>query len=254
LSFNPFEVELIRLDYDVEAAAHALRKKMLPESFSQMLLRGVAIETILKEDQAKRNNMTRNCKEITKATQKASVEFNQDMAHANQVRKLALNFFDALKSQHQLGKRERCWLECTSILHDIGISQGLKGHHKNSMKLILNDTRLPFTSEERRIVASVARYHRRGNPKQGHYNLATLDRATIRKIALLASLLRVADALDYSHQSMVKALSVKDSAKKVIVQYSATSSLPLEEMAFNKKKDLFTKVFEKKLVLSWKQQ
>ena len=38
LSFNPFKVELIRLDYNVEAAADALRKKGLPESFAQMLL------------------------------------------------------------------------------------------------------------------------------------------------------------------------------------------------------------------------
>ena len=48
LSFNPFKVDLIRLDYDVEAAADALRKKGLPESFAQMLLRGVSLDTIIK--------------------------------------------------------------------------------------------------------------------------------------------------------------------------------------------------------------
>ena len=40
--FNPFKTEMIRVDYDVPAAADALRRKGLPESFSQMLLRGVA--------------------------------------------------------------------------------------------------------------------------------------------------------------------------------------------------------------------
>ncbi len=48
LSFNPFKVELIRLDYNVEDAADALRKKGMPESFSQMLLCGVSLDTIIK--------------------------------------------------------------------------------------------------------------------------------------------------------------------------------------------------------------
>ncbi len=46
IELNPFSVELIRLNYDLEAAADAMRKKGLPESFSQMLLYGVSLEKI----------------------------------------------------------------------------------------------------------------------------------------------------------------------------------------------------------------
>jgi exopolyphosphatase/guanosine-5'-triphosphate,3'-diphosphate pyrophosphatase len=148
--------------------------------------------------------------------------------------------------------RERCWLECAAILHDVGLSKSRGGHHKKSAKLILNDTLLPFTSQERRIIASIARYHRNGLPKQTHYNLLSFDRATIHKVKVLASFLRMADGLDYSHQSIVEALIVKRGTKRLTVECMFKTKSTLEEQAFNKKKDLFEKVFAKEMVLVWK--
>jgi hypothetical protein len=81
-----------------------------------------------------------------------------------------------------------------------------------------------------------------------------LDQATISKIKILASLLRVADGLDYTHQANVKSLKIKVSPKKVTAECLCENiSLP-EQQAFNKKKDLFEKVFAKSLVLVWKQK
>ena len=254
LSFNPFNVELIRLDYDIAAAAGALRKKALPESFAQMLLRGVSLEAIIEEDCTEEDAMVQNCKETAEASQEISKTYWQDTEHYTQVTRIALEIFDGLTDVHHLGKRERCWLECAAILHDAGLSKNRRGHHKESAKLILNDTRLPFTSQERRIVASIARYHRKGLPKQKHYNLATLDRVTVHKVKILASLLRVADGLDYTHQSIVKNLNIKVDTKRIIAQCVSETESTLEEQAFNKKKDLFEKVFARKMVLVWKRQ
>jgi exopolyphosphatase/guanosine-5'-triphosphate,3'-diphosphate pyrophosphatase len=152
-----------------------------------------------------------------------------------------------------LGKQERCWLQCASILHDVGLSSNNGAHHKVSAKLILNDTKLPFTSQERRVIASIARYHRKALPKQSHYNLATLDRETCSKVSVLAGILRVADSLDYTHGSIVESLSLKLSPKRIIVEYFSKRKSTPEEQAFNKKKDLFEKVFARKMVLIWKQ-
>jgi exopolyphosphatase/pppGpp-phosphohydrolase len=254
LSFNPFNVELIRLDYDVAAVADALRKKALPESFSQMLFRGVSLEAIVQEDHVREDAMVQSCKEIAEVSQEISKTYWQDTEHYIQVTRLALEFFDGLIDVHQLGERERCWLECSAILHDVGLSKNRSGHHKESAKLILNNTQLPFTSQERRIVASIARYHRKGLLKPKHYNLATLDRVTVHKVKILASLLRVADGLDYTHQSIVKSLNVKVETKRVIAECVSETESALEEQAFNKKKDLFEKVFDRKMVLVWKRQ
>jgi putative phosphoesterase len=254
LSFSPFKVRLIRLEYDVADAADALRKKALPESFAQMLLRGVALDAIIQEDRANKDAQLKECRKTVAASKKISATYWQDTAHYLQVAKLALAFFDGLSSLHQLGKRERCWLECAAVLHDVGLSKGASRHHKQSAKLILNDTRLPFTSEERRIIACIARYHRKGLPKQNQYLLAALNRAAVRKVEVLASLLRVADGLDYTHQAVVKSLTIKAGAKRITAECTCGAEAALEEQAFNKKKDLFEKVFKKKLVLTWTQQ
>jgi exopolyphosphatase/guanosine-5'-triphosphate,3'-diphosphate pyrophosphatase len=198
--------------------------------------------------------MVQNCKETAEGSQEISKTYWQDTEHYMQVTRLALEIFDGLTGVHHLGKRERCWLECAAILHDAGLSKNRRGHHKESAKLILNDTRLPFTSQERRVVASIARYHRKGLPKQKHYNLATLDLLTVNKVKILAGILRVADGLDYTHQSIVKSLNIKWDTKRVIAKYVSESELTLEEQAVNKKKNLFEKIFARKMVLVWKRQ
>ena len=243
---------MIRVDYDVKTAANTLRKKGAHESFAQMLLRGVSLDTIIKEDIVKEKAMTQNCEGTVQASEEVSQKYWPDVDHYKQVANMALGLFDGLASMHKLGKRERCWLEHAAILHDIGLSKGAK-HHKKSAQLILNDTQLPFPSQDRRIIASIARYHRKALPKPKHYNLAVLDRQTVQKISVLAGLLRVADSLDYTHQSIVKALGIKVGTKKVTVEYVSNTQLTLEEQAFNKKKDLFEKVFNRKMVLLWKQ-
>ncbi|MGA2682273.1 MAG: YfcE family phosphodiesterase [Candidatus Bathyarchaeia archaeon] len=252
LTFNPFKVEMIRLDYDVEAAAGALRKKSLPESFAQMLLQGVSLDAIIKEDNAKEKNALENCKVKVDASKDFAKGYGQDLKHCRQVTDLTLDFFDGLVKLHNLGEKERCWLECAAIMHDAGLLEGRRGHHKETATLILNNTQLPFSSRERRIVASVARYHRKGLPKQKHYNLRALDGETIKVIKVLSSLLRVADSLDYTHQSNVKSLNFKVGTKKIIAECQSETKSTLEEQAFNKKKDLFERLFAKKLVLIWK--
>ena len=253
VTFEPLKVELVRLDYDVASAADALRRKGLPESFAQMLLQGVGLDTVTEQDQVKQDLMVEGCRGTVAAVKGFSNKCWPDTAHYMQVTKLALRFFDGLGKLHGLGKRERCWLECAAILHDIGLSQQGSAHHKKSATLILNSKQLPFTSEERRIIACIARYHRKGLPKQKHHNLAPLNRKTIHKIEVLASFLRVADGLDYTHEATVEHVRFRVEEKKVTVEYISGAKSMLEEQAFNKKKDLFEKVFAKKLVLLWKQ-
>jgi len=252
ISSNPFSVELVRLDYDVKAAADALRKKGLPESFAQMLLRGVSLDAIAAEDIAKDSRSELGCREMVKTARETAKKYWQDTDHPEQVRKLALTLFDSLVPLHQMKAQERCWLECAAILHDIGLSQGTRGHHKTSLRLILDDTQLPFTSVERRIVASIARYHRKGFPKENHYNLAALNPAVRRKITLLSSLLRVADALDFTHQSVVERVEANAGTKNVKLECLVRLDPAFEEQAVSKKKDLFEEAFKRKIIVEWK--
>jgi exopolyphosphatase/guanosine-5'-triphosphate,3'-diphosphate pyrophosphatase len=162
--------------------------------------------------------------------------------------------FDKTKQLHSLGKEERYWLECAAILHDIGLSTSAKGHHKASLKLILNEPDLPFTYMERYIIGSIARYHRKALPNKKHFNLAPLSQTEREKVGVLASILRVADALDYSHRSVVKRVNLKAFQNYVVLECLATRDHDLEDQAVRKKKNLFERVFKKELTIVWKTQ
>ena len=253
ITASPFSVELVRVSYDVEAAADALRRTGAPESYAQMLLRGLPLEDIIAEDKARENDMERKCTLMARSTRRVARKYWPDMKHSEQVRKLSLELFDALQDLHKLGKRERCWLECAAILHDIGLSQGPKAHHKKSLNLILNETQLPFTSIERRVIGNIARYHRKGCPQYKHYNFKSLSRELRRKVTTLVGILRLADGLDFSHQSIVQNVEAHVAFENVTVQGSVLLNPVLEEYAVNKKKDVFEKSFKKKVVMTWKQ-
>ena len=149
VSFNPLSVEFIRVDYEVTEAAQAMRKKKLPESFAQMLLRGLSLDAIVKEDHARKLEMEQNCPKMTRFSERVAEKYQQNPNHSEQVRRIALKIFDGLKNLHHLGKLERCWLECAALLHDIGLSVDTNNHNKNSLELILDDTQLPFSSVEK---------------------------------------------------------------------------------------------------------
>ena len=196
--------------------------------------------------------MEERCAQIANSAREIAREYWPDLEHSEQVRKLSMELFDSLQDLHKLGKKERCWLECAAILHDIGLWQGSKGHHKNSMKLILNDSQLPISSTERRVISNIARYHRKGGPQNIHYNFTSLSSELKQKTAILAGILRLADGLDFSHQSIVQKAEAQATVQNVAVQGSVFVNPILEEYAVNKKKDLFEKTFKTKVVLTWK--
>jgi len=252
ITINPFSVESIRVSYKVEKEANAIRKSGAPESYAQMLLKGISLGRIISEDRIRKGDMEEKCPLMVQNSLEVAGKYCHDLRHAKQVRKLALELFDSLKKIHALGNRERCWLECSAILHDIGLTKGTNGHNKNSMKLILNDTEFQFTSIERRIIANIARYHNKCGPKNNHYNFAPLSRQLKHKVTILASILRLADGLDFSHRSIVQKVEADASIESIKIEGVVNLNPILEEYAINKKKDLFEKSFKKRVVLTWK--
>ena len=252
MRLDPLSFELIRIDYEVADAAKALRKKKLPENYSQMLLQGVSLESIAEEDRARKVAMSNSCKKTVNSCRQLSKRYWPDDEHYEQVRKLSLKIFDQLKLP-KYGNVERCWLECASILHDIGLSRNAKDHHLKTMELILNDSRLPFSSEDRRIIASIARYHRKTFPKKKHYNLASMNSNTIRKITVLSGILRIADSLDYGHNRTVNDLELQIGSKRIIVACTSREDIQFEREAFIKKRNLIEKALKKKMVLTCSQ-
>ena len=252
LSFNPLNVEFRRVAYDVEELANKMRKRRQPERLVQVLLRAVPSAVIKKkEEELERRGSWESI--VTKVKSVAN-RYLPDETHPEQDRKLALMIFDKTRRLHSLGSEERHWLECAAILHDVGFSRSAKGHHKSTLNIILNDSELPFTHKERYVIGSIARYHRKALPNKKHFNLNPLSQAERGKIAVLSAILRVADALDYSHKSIISGVKVRTFLNHISLECTYSGTHELEDISVNKKKDLFEKVFKCDLTIIWKRK
>ena len=122
-----------------------------------------------------------------------------DAQHSRQVTQLALCLFDELYELHQLDGEDRFRLECAGLLHDIGTLEGWKGHHRATLRIILESPLLPLDRQERLVIGNIARYHRKSLPALTHAPFAALDLAEQDTVSRLAALLRLADGLDHDH-------------------------------------------------------
>lgn len=172
----------------------------------------------------------------------------EDAGHAQQVARLALRLFDELTMLHQLPLDCRELLEYAGLLHDIGWVNGWKEHHKNSYNMIMADERLPFTAAERRMVACVARYHRKALPSASHSAYAALDADEQAVASRLAALLRIADGLDRTHADAIQDLTCAVSDTRVLIHCERIHPADEELAEAQKKADLFTRVFGHEVV------
>lgn len=165
--------------------------------------------------------------------------------HSKQVCRLTMMLFDELQSLHRLGDKERELIEYGALLHDIGWHISKDGHHKHSLYLILNGGLKGFASEEIGIIANVARYHRKSEPKPSHEAFEALSSHAKKVVRVGAALLRIADGLDRSHASVVSGLKVRIGKDDTVdVSLKGRSDIELELWGARRKTDMFRSVFK----------
>ncbi len=178
----------------------------------------------------------------------------EDWPHARQVMRLSIQMFDATRSLHCLDYQSLRMLERAAFLHNTGMLIEARRHHKHSFRLI-KDANLPdFTKEERYEIACIARYHRRALPSNDHEEFAMLSKHARKRVSMLASLLRIADALDYSHDARVLHIASEpaqcdETIWTLLLWIRSLSDLDVEIEHAHDKADLFEKVFKRKLRL-----
>ena len=178
----------------------------------------------------------------------------EDWPHARQVTRLSVQMFDATRPLHRLEYQSLRMLERAAFLHNAGMLVEARRHHKHSFRLI-KDANLPdFTEEERYEIALIARYHRRALPSNDHEEFAALSRNARKRVSILASLLRIADALDYSHDARVLRIAAEpalcnENIWTILLWVRSLADLDVEIEQAHDKADLFEKVFKRKLRL-----
>jgi exopolyphosphatase / guanosine-5'-triphosphate,3'-diphosphate pyrophosphatase len=148
--------------------------------------------------------------------------------HAQQVARVALSLFDQTRGVHQLGDREREWLEYGALLHDIGVHISYEKHHRHSYYLIKNGDLRGFDPAEIEIIALIARYHRQAAPKKSHDGYGALKGAQRRTVRALSAMVRLAEGLDRSHAQAISAVDVLPRGEDYLLRVRASGDAELE--------------------------
>jgi exopolyphosphatase / guanosine-5'-triphosphate,3'-diphosphate pyrophosphatase len=188
-----------------------------------------------------------------RSTLKIADKYGLDLTHSQQVAKLALVIFDYMQGRlHQLSAEARRYLWSAAILHNSGHFVSHSAHHKHSYYLIRYGELLGYSELEIEIIANIARYHRKGNPKKKHdayQNLARENRQTVNQ---LAAILRVAISLDRRTIGAVEAIGCKFHPETRIFELTIAPSkigddCALELWSLNYKKTWFESEFDVRL-------
>jgi exopolyphosphatase/guanosine-5'-triphosphate,3'-diphosphate pyrophosphatase len=196
-----------------------------------------------------RQDASREDPSLSDAALAIGERFHFDEKHARQVSRLALTLFDQLAALHQLPLSTRPYLEVAALLHDIGLAVNYERHHKHTYYLIHHADIPGLAERERELVARVARYHRRSAPDVKHSGLEGLLPSEARTVRKLATLLRVANALDHSHQQAIKDLKATQGRDGVTLHLRTKQPLDLELWNVERQIANFRSVFGKRLSL-----
>jgi exopolyphosphatase/guanosine-5'-triphosphate,3'-diphosphate pyrophosphatase len=141
-------------------------------------------------------------------------------------------------------------LETAAILHDVGTYIKTSGHHKHGQYIVANSEVFGLHNDELLIIANVINYHRGDPPSSSDIEYVQLQREERILVLKMASILRVADALDRGHSQQIKKITVERRPDTIVLHVDRTYDLSLELMGLKEKGSMFQDVFGYKVILS----
>ncbi len=175
---------------------------------------------------------------------------NFDEEHSEVVAALALQLFDSAKQigLHSMGEKEKELLKYAAALHDVGDFLSFNDHHLHSHYIISNAGLPGFEKDEIKIIANIARFHRKKLPSKKFLKSEGLDENNKDVIAVLSTFLRFAEKLDRSHCGLVKTAEfVKVNKDQVLLRFYSDSDCSLEEWSVIQNREAFYDTFKKML-------
>lgn len=184
------------------------------------------------------------------AVEKFADRCGVDLVHARQAARIAGLLVEQLAEPLGMSVDDRSLIESAAILANVGYLINFDKHHKHSYHLILNSELIGFERQELLLLANVARYHRGAPPKKKHPGFAELSLEDQDRVSKMAALLRLALALDRTHQQQVQDIRCQVKDKRVEVAVKASGDAEVDLWAARRKVDLFERVFERQVVFA----
>jgi exopolyphosphatase/guanosine-5'-triphosphate,3'-diphosphate pyrophosphatase len=170
-------------------------------------------------------------------------KFDFDETYARNVAELARKLFDQLQDEHRLDSRHELILFVAALLHEIGLMVNVRSNHKHALYLIRYSDLFGLSKGELLEVGLVARYHRRAYPQPSHEGYGTLPQEDRVVVAKLASILRLAIALDDTRSGRVREIECMRDGKQLVINVPGVDDVSLEQIAMRENSGLFLDVF-----------
>jgi exopolyphosphatase/guanosine-5'-triphosphate,3'-diphosphate pyrophosphatase len=232
----------------LEAAMRALRINSL-RTCDWALREGVIIDYLQEREDETRPPVPDFADQKLLGVHAVGRRFGYEETHARQVAKIADQLFQSLAPADGLTRHQRTLMLAGALLHDIGYHIAHESHQKHALYLIVNSELTGFSEMERSVIANIARYHRASLPKERHPEYAALNAADRDNVQKLGGIVRLADALDRSHDSRITDISCKVTSSEIQLDLYSTSDCQNEIVEADRKKDLFEHAFERRLVI-----
>ena len=219
LDVSTGEAEIIKLDYEFSEISSRCR-----------------LEDIHTEDRKKNAEMSGGIDDVFRLAEDLDI----NISHAAAVARLSSNIFCNTCGLHKLYEDDLTLLQYAAILHDAGWLMGKRDHEKNSYKIIM-DLSLPVSSNDKNIIACIARYHRGNLPELNDPEIKDVSNTDLDRILRLAGILRIAD--DIANQTDMEEIT---NCPVINGRLEIFLSQKTDDI-FLKKNDLFEKVFKYKV-------
>ena len=173
-----------------------------------------------------------------------------ERSHANSVARNALKLFDILDFIHGLDPKMRKFVEVAALVHDTGVGNDLENHHKAGRNILRLYPPVELPEKLWPVVAWTTFLHKKKIRKE---KLGELERKSFGKMPedlqdltlKVASLIRLADALDYSRMGS-RIGKVKFEKMNVLFEIEGPrAAIDVERM--NQKGDLWHLLYTTKL-------
>ncbi len=183
-----------------------------------------------------------------------------DFPHSERVASLSLQLYDGLLASGWQPSIDaisaRSSLLAAALLHDVGRSEGEKGHHKTSFNLIrAHGNPLGWKAADLQRAAVVARFHRGVLPTRRHKSLRDLLPNEQKAALQLAAILRLANALDARHDGHIQRIKIESNGRSMtknealVIEAEGYSPLAPSAQAIAAERHLLEMVLRRAVVL-----
>lgn len=184
------------------------------------------------------------------ALRETAAKYEVQMSTAEHVQDLALQLFQELKRVHRLPTDYREWLAAAAVLSDVGSFINRTGRHRHTYYLIANSEVFGFTTEQRRIIAAIARFLGKTRPTPVDRALRVIPLPQRSLIPQAVLLLRMARALDQGRRGAIKRVRAKLKDGTVTLSFETKrGGAELEIWSLSKEAPYFREVFGRDLAL-----